>query len=106
MHGIQSEFILAANTAVRRVVSEYVFTSFGGRGERLTAAPMSAVSVWRTVQHYAAVVGLAHVKPHDVRRFVGTHLAKGDIRRAKRRSAISGSTPRRGSMCWTRWRWG
>lgn len=70
--------------AVRPVASEWIFTSFGGRGGRASAAPMSAVSVWRTVQHYAALVGLAHVKPHDFRRFMGTQLAKGDIRRAQK----------------------
>jgi integrase len=70
--------------AVRPVVSEAIFTSFGGRGGRASTAPMSAVSVWRTVQHYAVLVGLAHVKPHDFRRFVGTQLAKGDIRRAQK----------------------
>ena len=36
---------------------------------------MSEVSAWRTVQRYAAQVGLAHIKPHDFRRFVGTQLA-------------------------------
>jgi integrase len=70
--------------AQRPVGSEHIFTSFGGRGGRASAAPMSAVSVWRTVQHYADLVGLAHVKPHDFRRFVGTQLAKGDIRRAQK----------------------
>ncbi len=45
---------------------------------------MSAVNVWRTVQHYAALVGLAHIKPHDFRRFVGTQFAKEDIRRAQK----------------------
>jgi integrase len=29
-------------------------------------------------------IGLAHVKPHDVRRFVGTQLAKRDIRKAQK----------------------
>jgi integrase len=77
-HGLIMQWL-----ALRPVRSNYVFTSFGGRGGRASAAPMSAVSVWRTVQHYADLVGLAHVKPHDFRRFVGTQLAKGDIRRAK-----------------------
>ena len=70
--------------SIRPVVSEWIFTSFGGRGGRASAAPMSAVSVWRTVQHYANLIGLAHIKPHDFRRFVGTQLAKGDIRRAQK----------------------
>jgi len=70
--------------AARPVASSAIFTSFGGRGGRASAAPMSAVSVWRTVQHYADLIGLAHIKPHDFRRFVGTQLAKGDIRRAQK----------------------
>jgi len=70
--------------ALRPVGSDAIFTSFGGRGGRASAAPMSAVSVWRTVQHYADLVGLAHIKPHDFRRFVGTQLTKGDIRRAQK----------------------
>jgi site-specific recombinase XerD len=34
----------------RPVVSEYVFTSFGGRGQRASAAPLSTINVWCTVQ--------------------------------------------------------
>ncbi|MFN8482044.1 MAG: tyrosine-type recombinase/integrase [Anaerolineae bacterium] len=68
----------------RTVESEYVFTSFEGRGERLTAKALSAVGAWRVVQHYAEVVGLDHVKPHDFRRFVGTELARRDIRQAQK----------------------
>lgn len=68
----------------RPVASEYVFTSFEGRGERLTAKPLSAVGAWRVVQHYAEAVGLAHIKPHDFRRFVGTELARRDIRQAQK----------------------
>ena len=33
---------------------------------------------------YADQVGLSHIKPHDVRRFVGTPRAKRDIRRAQK----------------------
>jgi integrase len=36
------------------------------------------------VQRYAAKVGLEHIKPHDFRRFVGTKLAKRDIRIAQK----------------------
>ncbi|MFN8471411.1 MAG: tyrosine-type recombinase/integrase [Anaerolineae bacterium] len=68
----------------RPVESEYVFTSFEGRGERLTAKPLSAVGAWRVVQHYAEAVGLEHIKPHDFRRFVGTELARRDIRQAQK----------------------
>ncbi len=60
------------------------YTSFEGRGERLTAKPLSAVGAWRVVQHYAEAVGLEHIKPHDFRRFVGTELARRDIRQAQK----------------------
>lgn len=59
----------------RPIMSQAIFTSFAGRGDRATADPMSEVSAWRTVQKYAVAVGLAHIKPHDFRRFVGTQLA-------------------------------
>ncbi len=68
----------------RPVQSEYVFTSFEGRGERASAKALSAVGAWRVVQHYADVVGLSHIKPHDFRRFVGTELAKRDVRKAQK----------------------
>ncbi|MFN8498122.1 MAG: tyrosine-type recombinase/integrase [Anaerolineae bacterium] len=68
----------------RTVESEYVFTSFEGRGERLTAKPLSAVGAWRVVQHYAEVVGGGPIKPHDLPRFVGTELARRDIRQAQK----------------------
>ena len=67
------------------VVSEYVFTGFGGRGSRQPSAqPINRVSAWEIVQRYAKAVDLAHVKPHDFRRYVGTQLAKKDIRLAQK----------------------
>lgn len=42
------------------------------------------MNVWCTVQGYADQVGLSHIKPHDVRRFVGTQLVKRDIRKAQK----------------------
>ncbi len=48
------------------------------------AAPVSTVNVWCTVQDYADQAGLSHIKPHDVRRFVGTQLAKRDIRKVQK----------------------
>jgi len=51
---------------------------------RPTTQPMSTTAVWQAVQRYAAVVGLQHVKPHDFRRFVGTELAKKDLRQAQK----------------------
>jgi integrase len=76
--------LMEAWLARRPVESAYVFTSFAGRGPRVTAQPMSPAAVWQAVQQYAAVVGLEHVKPHDFRRFVGTELAKRDIRQAQK----------------------
>lgn len=70
---------------VRSVASDYVFTSYDGRGaSRLTAHPMTATAVWQLVQRYAVQVGLEHIKPHDFRRFLGTRLAKKDIRLAQK----------------------
>jgi integrase len=42
------------------------------------------VSAWRAVRKYALQCGLPAVKPHDFRRFVGTQLAKRDLRQAQR----------------------
>jgi site-specific recombinase XerD len=70
--------------ARRPVESPYVFTSFAGKGNRPTARPMHLSAAWRVVQRAAAHVGLAHVKPHDFRRFVGTELARRDIRLAQK----------------------
>ncbi len=71
--------------AARPVLAQYVFTAFGGRGEnRVTAEPMSPTSIWRTVQTYAVACGLEHIKPHDLRRFLGTQLAQADIRKAQK----------------------
>jgi integrase len=73
----------------RPVTSVYIFTTFQahGRGpERSvpTDRPMDASAVWRVVRSYAEAAGLAGVKPHDFRRFVGTQLTAGDIRKAQK----------------------
>jgi integrase/recombinase XerD len=70
--------------AERPVKSEYIFTAFDGRGERVSARPMSAVAIWRVVRKYADEAGLADVKPHDFRRFVGTQLARNNLRHAQK----------------------
>ena len=67
------------------VESPFVFTSFGGRGDgRATSEPMQTVSAWRLVKRYSAAVGLKDIKPHDFRRFVGTQLARQDVRVAQK----------------------
>jgi integrase len=61
-----------------------VFTRFAGGGWRPTTAPLSVSSAWRVVRKYALQCVLPHVKPHDFRRFVGTELAKRDLRQAQK----------------------
>ena len=70
--------------AVRPIESDYVFTAFDGRGERAAARPLSAVAVWNIVRGYSKLAGLESIKPHDFRRFVGTQLARKDIRLAQK----------------------
>ena len=45
---------------------------------------MDPSAVWRVVRAYTEVAGLVGVKPHNFRRFVGTQLAAGDIRKAQK----------------------
>jgi integrase len=69
----------------RPVDSDFVFTSFEGRGEdRLSERAMNTASIWRTVKAYADQCGLEHIKVHDFRRFVGTQLAKKDPHAAQK----------------------
>lgn len=69
----------------RSFLSQWLFPSFDGRGQRLPISdrPMTPQAVWDTVQDYAKACNLAHIKPHDFRRFVGTRLAKQNIRQAQ-----------------------
>lgn len=71
--------------AARPVASGWIFTGFGGRGSRDPRTNhIHPVSAWELVKRYAEKVGLNGVKPHDFRRFVGTNLAKTDLRQAQR----------------------
>jgi len=70
--------------AARHVPSEYIFTAYDGRGDRLSARPMTAAAVWQIVRRYALEAGLGDIKPHDFRRFVGTQLARANIRQAQK----------------------
>ena len=63
--------------------SSFLFLALGGCGARWQARPMTTVAVWQTVQQYATQRGLAAIKPHDFRRFVGTQLARQNIRQAQ-----------------------
>jgi integrase len=68
--------------AHRQVDSPYLFTSFAGR-ERPTATPMSTRAVRVLVAAYAERVGLRDVAPHSLRRFVGSELARHNLRDAQ-----------------------
>lgn len=75
--------------AARPIESDYIFTRFDGRGKegqgtRVSALPLSRKSIWQIAKQHADKAGLEHVKTHDLRRFVGTELAKQDIRKAQR----------------------
>ena len=75
---------LAARAAVG-VASEWIFTGFSGRGGRGPRREhITTEAAWQTVKRYARVCDLAHVRPHDFRRFVGTNLAKTDARQAQK----------------------
>jgi site-specific recombinase XerD len=69
---------------VQPLPCEYIFTSFAGRGNRANNTHISETGIWKVVQKYAAKCNFKHVKPHDFRRFVGTNLAKEDIRKAQK----------------------
>jgi integrase/recombinase XerD len=71
--------------AARPLESAFVFTAFDGRGEqRCSDRPLSTAAVWLIVRKYAEQNSLDDVKPHDFRRFVGTQLARKDIRMAQK----------------------
>jgi integrase/recombinase XerC len=70
---------------VRPVVSDHIFTGFGGRGSRdARTNHITPVSGWRIVKYYAEKLGLESIKPHDFRRFVGTTLATTSPRHAQK----------------------
>lgn len=74
---------IAARTELG-VSSLHIFTGFAGRGDRQPSdKPITRQSAWEMVKRYTDRLGLAHIKPHDFRRYVGTQLAKQDIRLAQ-----------------------
>lgn len=80
----EAHALIVAWMQARTVQSDYIFTSWAGRGQRPNATPLTEPAAWKLVQKYAAQVGVEHIKPHDFRRFVGTQLAKKDIRKAQK----------------------
>ena len=82
-HRLITQWLTARSAA--GVISPYIFTGFSGRGSRdPRTTPITTMSAWEMVQRYALAAGVPHVKPHDFRRFVGTRLAKEDIRLAQK----------------------
>lgn len=74
----------------RSVESDYVFTGFGGRSKkdgdnsRELPTPISPQNAWEVIKEIAREYGIDHVKPHDLRRFAGTAIAKKDLRQAQK----------------------
>ncbi len=82
---VEAVTAIRAWLAKRPVQSAYIFTSFGVRGDsRPLTKPISKVGAWKTIKRVFEQQGVPNVKPHDLRRFVGTQLAKTDIRNAQR----------------------
>src|SRR5437660_1324694 len=57
--------------AARTTDSPFIFTLFARRSAVPSADALSEVGVWKIVQRYAKACDLAHIKPHDFRRFLG-----------------------------------
>lgn len=75
---------LQAWLARRPLESPYLFTAFQGRSLRPLPVPLSTRGLRFVIEAYALSAGLAHVSPHGFRRFVGTQLARTDIRMAQK----------------------
>jgi integrase/recombinase XerD len=72
---------------VRPVYSEYVFFAMKVRPKStllISDDPMPGSTVLTAVRKYAKIAGIAHLKTHDLRRYVGTQLAKVDLRVAQK----------------------
>jgi integrase/recombinase XerD len=70
--------------AARPIESPYIFTRFDGRGEgmhtRLSSEPLTRQGAWKIIKGYTMKIGLPDAKPHDLRRLVGTELARKNPR--------------------------
>lgn len=81
---IEAKILIDEWLASRPFESEYIFTGFSTRAAKPVNKPLSETGVWLVVQKYAKKLDIKHIKPHDFRRFVGTQLAKVDIRKAQK----------------------
>jgi integrase len=70
--------------AAQPIRSPFVFTAFYGPKRIPLEKPVSKTGLWKIVIHYANRCDIPNVKPHDLRRFLGTQLAKQDIRKAQK----------------------
>lgn len=73
---------LTARAAPGGVETPVILTACAG--PRPTARQLTAGAAWCAVRTYALQCGLAHVTPHDLRRFVGTQLATRALRQAQK----------------------
>ena len=80
----EAKLLIDTWIAARPVASSFLFTAFSTRAAKPSTEPLSDTAIWLIVQKYAKHCGLQHIKPHDFRRFVGTELAKDDIRKAQK----------------------
>lgn len=72
----------------RPVQSPYIFTAVSysqdDGGILHNREPLKSSTAQMRITEYGERAGVPHVKPHDFRRFVGTQLAKTDIRQAQK----------------------
>jgi integrase/recombinase XerD len=80
----EAKGLIDAWVAARPMESPFIFTSFSTRGAIPYPDPLSTTAVWLIVQKYARMCNLTHIKAHDFRRFVGTQMAKDDLRKAQK----------------------
>lgn len=73
--------------AFRPISSPYIFTNvnYTDAGDMFyVSTPMNKSSATRRLKAYGESIGLQNIKAHDFRRFVGTQLARKDIRMAQK----------------------
>lgn len=83
--GVEAHHAILKWLMARPIDSPWIFTGFTGRGGRGPRTNyIREDSARELVYRYAKVCNLAHIKPHDFRRFVGTRLAKDNPRQAQK----------------------
>lgn len=73
---VQSQYLFVATTRTKSEAPDSILW---------LDEPMSRVSAWRVIRKYGKAIGQPNLKPHDLRRFVGTQLAdKFNVRVAQK----------------------